>query len=376
VDVAQGRLRQAGLRPNPMLDLGVQESVTGSDNNITASLTLPLDLNGRKAGRIGVAAHELELKRAQAAERERQLRAEVRMKTGELLATQRNLRFMQELLRVNQDALSLLRARVARGAAPPLEANLLLVEVNRLDTSFHLLQSQVEVLTLQLKIRVGFGPEAPLVLQGELHPVPLWLDRQEGVTRALAARSDLMAARAEMAMAEASILKERAEGRWDASVNVGYMRQEMGYHLMGLTEQGEMQPIQDIFHFVGGGVTIMLPLRNRNQGNIAAAMAETTVAQRRLAFVLLSVRQEVTAAFVRYEAAQRALEIYTQGVREVARQNLEVVRKTYELGRTSLLDLIAEQRRYIDIETGYTDVLKQVYEAAVDIERAVGTTNR
>src|SRR5688500_15058795 len=185
-----------------------------------------------------------------------------------------------------------------------------------------------------------------------------------------------MAARAEMAMAEASIEKERAEGRWDASVNVGYMRQDMSFHLLGLTEQGETQPIQDIFHYVGGGVTIMLPLRNRNQGNIAAAMAETTAAQRRLAFVLLRVRQEVTAAFVRYEATQRALEIYTQGVREVARQNLEVVRKTYELGRTSLLDLIAEQRRYIDIETGYTDALKQVYDAAVDIERAVGMTDR
>ena len=173
-------------------------------------------------------------------------------------------------------------------------------------------------------------------------------------------------------MAEASIEKERAEGRWDASVNVGYMRQEMGYHLLGLTERGETQPIQDIFHYVGGGVTIMLPLRNRNQGNIAAAMAETTAAQRRLAFVLLTVRQEVAAAFVRYEATQRALEIYTQGVREVARQNLEVVRKTYELGRTSLLDLIAEQRRYIDIETSYTDALKQAYEAAVEIERAIG----
>ena len=376
VDVAQGRLRQAGLRPNPMLDLGVQESVTGPDNNMTASLTLPLDLNGRRAGRVGVAAHELELTRTQVAERERQLQAEVRMKAGELLATQRNLRFTQELLRVNQDALRLLRARVARGAAPPLEANLLLVEVNRLDTSVHLLQSQVEVLTLQLKILGGFSPEALLMLQGELQPVPVGFDRQEGLTRALAARSDLMAARAEMAVAEASILKERAEGRWDASVNVGYMRQDMGYHLMGLTERGEMQPIQDVFHYVGGGVTIVLPLRNRNQGSIAAAMAETTAAQRRLAFVLLSVRQEVTAAFIQYEATKRALDLYAQGVREVARQNLEVVRKTYELGRTSLLDLIAEQQRYINIEMGYTDVLKQVYEAAVDIERAVGTTDR
>jgi cobalt-zinc-cadmium efflux system outer membrane protein len=60
-------------------------------------------------------------------------------------------------------------------------------------------------------------------------------------------------------------------------------------------------------------------------------------------------------------------------VREVARQNLEVVRQTYTLGRTTLLDVIAEQRRYIDIETGYTDALKQVYDAVVDIERTVGT---
>jgi cobalt-zinc-cadmium efflux system outer membrane protein len=37
------------------------------------------------------------------------------------------------------------------------------------------------------------------------------------------------------------------------------------------------------------------------------------------------------------------------------------------------MDVIAEQRRYIDIEMGYTEALKQAYDAAVDIERAVGT---
>jgi cobalt-zinc-cadmium efflux system outer membrane protein len=52
------------------------------------------------------------------------------------------------------------------------------------------------------------------------------------------------------------------------------------------------------------------------------------------------------------------------------------VRKTYELGRTTRLDLIAEQRRYIDIETGYTEALKQAYDAMVEIERAVGTLAR
>src|SRR4029434_5231184 len=84
----------------------------------------------------------------------------------------------------------------------------------------------------------------------------------------------------------------------------------------------------------------------------------------------------LAAAFAQLEAAQRSLEIYGRGVRDVARRNLEVVRGSYELGRGSLLDVIAEQRRFIDVETGYTDALKQVYDAAVDVERAVGTTER
>ena len=373
VDAAHGRLQQAGLRPNPMLDLGVQKNPVSTDNNLTASVTVPLDLNGRKAGRVGVATGELEMKRTQVMDRARRLRADVRMKAGELLAAQRNLRFTEELLQVNRDALGLLQTRVRQGAAPPLEENLLRVEVNRLEASRRLLASQVEVLALQLKTLVGLGPEAPLALRGDLRPAPVPLDLQEGLRQALAARSDLLVARAEVATAEAMIQKERAEGRWDASVNVGYMRQRFGYMLNGLTDRGETRPIDDVFHYVGAGVAITLPVRNQNQGNIAAAMASTTAAQRRMALVTLTIRQEVTAVFTQYEATQGALDIYTQGVREVARQNLEVVRQTYTLGRATLLDVIAEQRRYIDVETGYTEALKRVYDAAVDIERAVGT---
>lgn len=371
-EAARGRLWQAGLRPNPMLELGVQQNVTGSDNNLTAGVTVPLDLNGRKAGRIGVAAGELDIRRAQAADRARLLRAEVRMKAGELLAAQRDLRFTEELWQANRESLSLLSTQVRRGAAPPLEEKILGVEVKRLEASRHLLHSQAEVRALQLKTLVGLEPEAALSLQGDLRPAAVPGDLQGGLTQALATRPDLLAARAEDTMAEAMIHKEQAEGRWDASVNIGYMRQDFGYDLRGFTAEGGTRPIQDVFQYVGAGVSIALPVRNRNQGNIAAAMATTKAAQRRLAAVMLTVRQEVTAAFTQYDAAQRALDIYTQGVREPARQNLEVVRRTYTLGRATLMDVIAEQRRYIDIETGYTEALKQAYDAAVDIERAIG----
>ncbi len=375
VEAAEGRLRQAGLRPNPMLDLGGQKAIS-PDNNLMVGVTVPLDLNGRKEGRVGVAGREVEMKRAQVRDRERRLRAEVRMKAGELLAAQRNLGVTEELLRVNREALGLIGERVRRGATPPLEESLLQVEVNRLDASQKLLAGRVDVFALQLKALAGMEPDAPLTLQGELTAPALAVDRSLAVREALAARGDLDAARAEAAMATAQIRKEEAEGRWDASINVGYQRQNFGFDLNGLTSSGATRPIQDVFHYFGGGVSITLPVRNQNQGNIAAARATARAAERRVDAAVLSVRQEVQAALSQYEAAQRSLSVYERGVRDTARQNLEIVRQTYQLGRATLLDVIAEQRRYIDVENGYTEALKQVYDAAVDVQRAIGGAER
>src|SRR5437870_2134188 len=90
LEAARGRVTQAGLRPNPMLDLSGQKALS-PDNNLMVGVTLPLDLNGRKEGRVGVAEQELAVRRAQLADRERKLRADIRMKAGEVLAARRNL---------------------------------------------------------------------------------------------------------------------------------------------------------------------------------------------------------------------------------------------------------------------------------------------
>jgi outer membrane protein, heavy metal efflux system len=372
VDAARARLQQAGLRPNPMLDLAGQQNVTGPDNSVSVGVTVPLDLNGRKEGRMAVAEREIELKAALLADRERRLRAEIRVKAGEVLAARRNLAVTRELLDVNRQGLALMEERVRRGAAPPLDGSLLLVEANRLDAAQQLLGSRVEVLHLQLKALAGLPPEEPIDVGGALEAPAVQVDPASGLARAAAVRPDIRAARAEAAMARARIQKEEAEGRWDASVNVGYQRQEIGFGLSGITDRGGTRPIQDTFHMVGGGLTITLPVRNRNEGNVKAAQAETQAAERRREFLELVVHQEVAAAFTQYEAARRSLDTYGRGVRDVARQNLDTVRQSHGLGRIPLLDVIAEQRRLIEVENGYTEILKQVYDAAVEIERAIG----
>jgi cobalt-zinc-cadmium efflux system outer membrane protein len=372
IEAARGRVVQAGLRPNPMLDLAGQKAL-GPDNNLMIGLTLPLDLNGRKDGRVTVAERELEMKRAQVADRARRLRADIRMKAGDWFATRRNLGFTDELLQATRSALFLVQERVRQGATPPLEESLLLVEVNRLEAGRRLLESRGEVQALQLKALAGLAPAAPLALRGDLSPPLLALDLAAARSLAVATRPDVEMTRTEVALARARIKKEEAEGGWDASISVGYQRMDFGFDLNGLTGSGSTRPIQDVFHYFGGGITVTLPVRNRNQGNVAAATADLRGAERRLEFATLVLTQEVTAAFTQHQAAERALDLYARGVRAVAGKNLDVVRQSYGLGRATLLEVIAEQRRFIEIETGYTESLKQVYDAVVEIERTVGT---
>jgi len=371
LEAAAARVQQAGLRPNPMLDLGGQKAIS-PDNNRSVGLTVPLDLNGRKEGRVGVAEREVEVRRAQIAERERRLRADVRMKAGEVLAARRTLGVTDELVRANRQALALVEARVRQGAAPALEANLMRVEVNRLEAGRLMQASRADVATLQLKALAGTPPDEPLDIRGDLSSPPPAPALADALGRGVEQRPDVRAARAEVAVAQAKVRKEQAEGRWDASVNVGYQRQDVGFNLRGLTDSGSTRQIQDVFHYFGAGLTVTLPVRNRNEGNVAAAHAETTAAERRREFAELIARQEVAAALAQYEAARRTVELYERGVRGVARANVDVVRQSYGLGRGTLLDVIAEQRRYIEVENGYTDVLRQAWDAAVDVERAIG----
>src|SRR5256885_12948371 len=117
------------------------------------------------------------------------------MKAGELLAARRGLDVADELLRLNRDALRLVRDRVRQGATPALDETLMLVEVNRLDANRQMQASRVEVLSLQLKALAGMAPDAPLALRGDLAASADPPAVEDAIRLALATRPDLDAAR-------------------------------------------------------------------------------------------------------------------------------------------------------------------------------------
>lgn len=147
---------------------------------------------------------------------------------------------------------------------------------------------------------------------------------------------------------------------------------DSSFNLNGLNDAGQLRPIQGVFHYLVAGVSINLPARNKNQGAIETAVAQGQEAKHRREYAELVAAREIAAAALSRDKALESLRIFRDGVRGQAGQNLDVVRRTYELGRTQLLDVISEQRRFIDIEMGYTDVLNRYYQAQVRLQTAMG----
>lgn len=372
VAAARGGLTQARLRPNPSLEFSDFQEAAGSQNNFTIGASLPLELYHRRDRRIQVAESSVKVSELDQAERERQVRAEVEAKFGEVLAALRNLQFTEELVELNRKALELTEARVEKGASAPLEANILRVEVNRIDSLRADWEAKVGMALLELKSLAGMRPEDSLRLQGTLEPEAGVMKKEDAVRLARETRPDLLAWRAAEKVAEGKVKQAKTEARPDASLTISYQRMDSSFALNGLTAAGQTRPIQGLFHYLAAGVSISLPVRNRNEGAIESAVAQVEEAKRRREYAELIAEREIAAAYLVQEKAKESVDIFGKRMRDQAAQNLEVVRRTYELGRTQLLDVIAEQRRFIDVETGYTDALNRYFQASVRLRAATG----
>ena len=373
LDVVRGERIQAGLRPNPIVSFMQQTEPGGTDSQSKVEMQWPLDLF-RKTGRVAVAEQELRATEKIVSDRERLLAADVRMKYGEVVAAVRDLSVSDDLVATTSRQSDLLRARVDQGGAPPLERNMVEVERRRLEAERLLQAGQVDRAVIELKRLLGMRTDAPLQLRNTLEQLvlrevalPL---RPDGT--AVAIRADVQEADARIRVADAQIDRARREGRVDLSLFGSYMRMDAGFPQLGLNAQGELTRVRGLFHYLSAGAALSVPLRNRNQGEIASAQAQRAGAAARLNAAKLTAEAEIAAAMARDEGARSALEVYRRDALDLARQNLDVVSQTYGLGRATVFDVLAEQRRYLDFEHSYSNALREAYDARTALRRALG----
>jgi outer membrane protein, heavy metal efflux system len=372
VESVRGRRQQAALRPNPTATVEARREPGGTDSLVSIGVEWPLELH-RRAARVAVADGRVVAAQLSADERERLLVAEVRLRYGRVAAAIREAAVATELAATVERQHRLLRGRADEGAAPRLDADLLDVELRRLEAARDLAQGRAERALLELKPWLGMSPEDPLAVSegidalvsssalGDAPPV--------GV---MAGRSDVRLAREQVAIADAMLEQAKREGRADVALFGSYMRMDAGFPQLGVSALGSPERVRGQFHYVSGGIKVLLPVLNGNQGDVAAARGERAAAAARRHATELAAGAEVAAAMARDRRARQALAAFGASTQWLARRNLEVVRQTFDLGRATIFDVLTEQRRYLEFEQAYIATLLEAWEANVDLRRAVG----
>ncbi len=371
--IAEGRMIQAGLRPNPVFDTeyGSPRFLGGeAEYDFSAGLSQTFELGGKRAKRRAVAELELQQVRAEISALERQIASEIRRKYTKALAAARQLDVAERLLAADAELVRVTEARLNEGDVAPLDLNLVKVESDRLRVQRVEARNQLETALLEIRSLIGIDVSEPLRLAPQTdRPPRLELGLSELMDTALRDRADLQAARIGERLGTARINLARAQGVPDVTPSVRFSRSKA---LIDLPASASGGMINDLDNELTFGVSIGIPIFNRNQGEIASAKGEQMQAVRNREFLEATIRRDVAVAYSQYRAAAEKLVLYATQIMPRAEANLQTVRAAYNAGEFSVFEVVAEQRRLNENVSGHNQVLEEYYTALAALEAAVG----
>lgn len=373
VDKARARLRQAGVRSNPTLEV---EQSTGSlvgssgERELSMGVSVPLDVYGQRQRRIDLAQAEITLREAEMTARQRELASQIFVNYAEALAALKELSVLEELLDLDTQTALFVQIRVNEGESAPLELNLLQTEVERLRARRQLVEGKLQAAITKLKFYAGVPFEQPFRLREELSAASLPLlplTLETSVSVGLRNRPEIRLAELEEQLASAGLRLIRSQSKPDLTAYSRYTR--------GRARIDDPRgPFFQNDRSLTFGVSIGLPIFDRKQGAMAEAEIAIRQAQERRTFAEQVAKNEIITAFQRIEAAKRALTILDTAVLPRALENIATIRRVYEIGELKVTDLISEQRKLLEATRDRTETLTERYRAQADLFIALGLT--
>jgi outer membrane protein, heavy metal efflux system len=357
LQAAQGFARQAAALPNPTISYE-SENFGGSNNfarispvQNTLSLSETVEIGGKRGARIAAETANVQVAKAGYTE----VRADFARDLATAYAT----------CEVAGLRVQLLQEELAR-ASEDLRAARLLVEAGS-ESDLRSIQAQAAVTNTQADIESARADLSESLIKvaglaGHSQPYsdvrPLLLRAAEGLT--LPAEEippdipALLTAEAERDAAVHRLEMERKRPISDITVSVGSRR------LAGLDATALV-----------AGVSVPLPIFDRNRGAIAAQLSELHAADARLTSVRLEVQGNWRAAFAQARAADWRLKASNES-EAAAREAYRLGRIGYEAGRTPLIELLAIRRALTEAQFRSVEARFARVRAEITLSHLVG----
>lgn len=363
VGVAEAERIGARLRPRPGLTLSAEnlrvsgETPANRLQEFGFSVAQPIELGNRKALRMEVAERTISVSEARLTEvMRRQLFELKRTYYESVLAT-----VLLGIERENRDNFEgLVKFNTVRFEEGYIaEGDLLKVRLER--TKFDFAVANAELAFRRTKIRLleligerDFERASRVEVNNQLRVPTVDLNLAQLKETALAHRPEIKVAEAELALAQSSIKLERSRAKGEVTPYAGYKRVGVDNTLLA-------------------GVTVPLPIGNRNQSGIARAEAEEKVSETNLNLVRNRTLAEVEAAYRAYETAREQVRAYEAGLLKQADESREIQLGAYQEGATELITLIEAQKTRTEVRANYYRAIFDYYTSIFQLELATGT---
>lgn len=357
IDIAQGGRQQAGLIPNPVASWDVED--TRRDSRTTSiKISQALELGGKRGARIDVASRVQDAAALTLEQRRNTLRAEVIDNYYGALRAQERLDLAQRSMAVAERGLVVANGRVTAGKASPVEATRAQVQVSEI--RLELDRAQIGLTDAYRRLAASTGSAAPnfQAVATQNLSAPTVPSATQLLTR-LEQTAELRLAELNILQNEASVVLEKAQRIPDLDVSIGSQYDASVRERVNLV-----------------GVSMPIPLFNRNQGNVLAASRRADQARDLRNAAELRLRTETRQALDLWQTANTEVRAFNQQILPAAQSAVDSATRGFEMGKFSFLDVLDAQRTLIAARTQYLTATAQATDAWVRIERIYGDLAR
>ncbi|MFY0479863.1 TolC family protein [Achromobacter marplatensis] len=350
---SDGQLTQAGVLPNPSLDISVDDTQKAT-RTTTTLLSVPIETGGKRGARIkaaslsrDIAQHDLSAARAS-------LRAAVIAAFFEAAIAQESVRVAAGNSDIANSALRLAERRVEAGKAPPLESSK--AQVALANARIDARAADAALQTARRKLGLLWGNTAPDFdrVDGKLDVLPQRASLDE-LSAALRNAPLMQGGRLAVDLGQAQLDVEKSKRYPDITLSAGVARDnEVGRNKAQL------------------GLSIPLPLFDRNQGNVYAATMQAYKAQDTYRELTARLTGDLLQAVSQFDLAVGSAREYQGAVLPGAAQAYGAARKGFEAGKFGFLEVLDAQRTLSQANIAYLTALALAYQASAEIDRILG----
>ncbi|CAB3627565.1 TolC family protein [Achromobacter pestifer] len=350
---SEGQLTQAGVLPNPSLEVSVDDTQKAT-RTTTTMLSVPIETGGKRGARIKAAGLSRDIAQRDLSAARAGLRSAVIAAFFDTAVAQEAVRVARGNIDIANGALRLADRRVAAGKAPPLESSKAQVALANARIEARAADTALESARRKLGLLWGTATPDFNSVDGNLDALPKRGSLDE-LNAALGEAPQMQSGRLAVDLGRAQLEVEKSKRYPDITLSAGVARDnEAGRNKAQL------------------GVSIPLPLFDRNQGNVYTATMQAYKAQDTYRELSARLSGDLLQAVSQFDLAVGAAREYRGAVLPGAVQAYDAARKGFEAGKFGFLEVLDAQRTLSQGNIAYLTALASAYQASAEIDRILG----